>query len=99
MDQTLPLRVERLWEGRGLVVKRILAKKPSRTGTGTTSLKPTNFSLVPTSLKKWYPRGLLLTRVARSSAQVFSGYPERWRAGHGQCPGEETRNMNTQFYI
>jgi hypothetical protein len=31
------------------------------TRTWTASLKPTNSSLVPTSLKTWYPRSLLLT--------------------------------------
>src|SRR5208282_1908257 len=43
------------------LVKPILEKISVATRTGTASLKPTNSSLVPTSLKTWYPRSLLLT--------------------------------------
>jgi len=43
------------------VVKPILEKISLSTPTGTASLKPAYFSLVPTSLKKWYRRWLLLT--------------------------------------
>src|SRR5271166_6158225 len=42
-------------------VKPILEKISVATRTWTASLKPTNSSLVPTSLKTWYPRSLLLT--------------------------------------
>src|SRR5271157_4398053 len=43
------------------LVKPILEKISVATRTWTASLKPTNSSLVPTSLKTWYPRSLLLT--------------------------------------
>src|SRR5271157_1108355 len=45
------------------LVKPILEKISVATRTWTASLKPTNSSLVPTSLKTWYPRSLLLTGV------------------------------------
>src|SRR5208337_831579 len=45
------------------LVKPILEKISVATRTWTASLKPTNSSLVPTSLKTWYPRSLLLTVV------------------------------------
>src|SRR5208337_1604624 len=54
------------------LVKPILEKISVSTRTWTASLKPTNSSLVPTSLKTWYPRSLLLTgdrsRRGRASA-------------------------------
>ncbi len=43
------------------IVKPILEKISLSTPTGTASLQPAYFSLVPTSLKKWYRRWLLLT--------------------------------------
>src|SRR5208337_1443867 len=43
------------------LVKPILEKISVATRTWTASLKPTNSSLVPTSLKTCYPRSLLLT--------------------------------------
>src|SRR5512135_2702777 len=43
------------------LVKPILEKISVATRTWTASLKPTNSSLVPTSLKTWYPRSLSLT--------------------------------------
>src|SRR5208283_4516731 len=43
------------------LVKPILEKISVATRTWTASLKHTNSSLVPTSLKTWYPRSLLLT--------------------------------------
>src|SRR5208337_2231303 len=46
------------------LVKPILEKISVATRTWTASLKPTNSSLVPTSLKTWYPRSLLLTAHA-----------------------------------
>ena len=49
------------------LVKPILEKISVATRTGTASLKPTNSSLVPTSLKTWYPRSLLLTHAGNSS--------------------------------
>src|SRR5271165_5830485 len=56
------------------LVKPILEKISVATRTWTASLKPTNSSLVPTSLKTWYPRSLLLTHsrhdgVTRRSAE------------------------------
>ena len=47
------------------LVKPILEKISVATRTWTASLKPTNSSLVPTSLKTWYPRSLLLTVLGR----------------------------------
>ena len=44
------------------IVKPILEKISLSTPTGTASLQPAYFSLVPTSLKKWYRRWLLLTK-------------------------------------
>src|SRR5208337_4886146 len=45
------------------LVKPILEKISVATRTWTASLKPTNSSLVLTSLKTWYPRSLLLTEA------------------------------------
>ena len=56
------------------LVKPILEKISVATRTWTASLKPTNSSLVPTSLKTWYPRSLLLTAQARSlEYAVYAG--------------------------
>ena len=57
------------------LVKPILEKISVATRTWTASLKPTNSSLVPTSLKTWYPRSLLLTVVslARSGVAAQTG--------------------------
>ena len=52
------------------LVKPILEKISVATRTWTASLKPTNSSLVPTSLKTWYPRSLLLTEEIRYGKSV-----------------------------
>lgn len=56
-----PRRAEEIYGALRRVVKPILEKISVATRTGTASLKPTYFSLVPNSLKKWCPRWLLLT--------------------------------------
>src|SRR5208337_3277073 len=70
------------------LVKPILEKISVATRTWTASLKPTNSSLVPTSLKTWYPRSLLLTakgkvpyayyRCTGSDAYRFGGQRLCW---------------------
>ncbi len=49
------------------------------TPTGTASLQPAYFSLVPTSLKKWYRRWLLLTseRAIRVGSAIPAAF-ELW---------------------
>jgi len=74
------------------LVKPILEKISVATRTWTASLKPTNSSLVPTSLKTWYPRSLLLTPAPLSGFR-FVGYnlPLTSSTGQGdlRCPPNE----------
>ena len=75
------------------LVKPILEKISVATRTWTASLKPTNSSLVPTSLKTWYPRSLLLTGSRHGSSGrltrmlVNVGIRASPRSRHGSSAG------------
>ena len=64
------------------------------TRMGTSRLKPTNYSLVPGSLKEWYPRRLLPTRSGLGTCREFLsqglGTWSRWRYSRGLALSHRT---------
>ena len=70
-----PRQAEEIYGSLRQVVKPFLKKMSVAARAGTASLKLRYFSLVPPSLKKWYPRSLLPTpkeydRMTRPRAEL-----------------------------
>src|SRR5208337_970885 len=80
------------------LVKPILEKISVATRTWTASLKPTNSSFVPTSLKTWYPRSLLLTPRHGSAFRDTGGTPIGSSPGDLGCPRRRISHSNLAEY-
>src|SRR5208337_853477 len=80
------------------LVKPILEKISVATRTWTASLKPTNSSFVPTSLKTWYPRSLLLTPRHGSAFRNTGGTPIGSSPGDLGCPRRRISHNNLAAY-